>query len=251
MAPARRRRSPSTWTASARWPSPRGPPARACCTSRPTTCWTAPRGRRTARTPCRPRCRRTAPASSPARCSCSTPAAAWYGPRGCTTAASRGRSSRSWPSGPQPARARRRWPTRSASPPGWSRSPSGSSRSGSRRTPTERRPPACCTSPAPGAASRFDQARAVYALCGADPALVAPTTSAELGARAAAEGRAVAPTAAVLGARRHAVGGVRPRADARVGRDARRVAGGRPARTLSRRQAVGAGSSGTTTTAVP
>jgi dTDP-4-dehydrorhamnose reductase len=44
-----------------------------------------------------------------------------------------------------------------------------------------------------GAASRFDQARAVYTLCGADPDLVEATTSAELAARAAAEGRAVAP----------------------------------------------------------
>jgi len=44
-----------------------------------------------------------------------------------------------------------------------------------------------------GAASRIELARAVYARCGADPALVSPTTSAEVVARAAAEGRTVAP----------------------------------------------------------
>ena len=103
-----------------------------------------------------------------------------------------------------------------------------------------------------GAASRFDQARAVYALCGADPALVAPTTSAELGARAAAEGRAMAPRPpySVLADTRSAAYGLAPMPgwDAML---AASLAADRRTRTLSRRQAVGAGSSGTTTTAVP
>jgi dTDP-4-dehydrorhamnose reductase len=63
-----------------------------------------------------------------------------------------------------------------------------------------------------GAASRFDQARAVYTLCGADPGLVEAATSAELAGRAAAEGRTVAPRPAysVLADTRSAAYGLEP-----------------------------------------
>jgi dTDP-4-dehydrorhamnose reductase len=63
-----------------------------------------------------------------------------------------------------------------------------------------------------GAASRFDLARSVYTLCGADPGLVSRTTREETEARAATEGRTVAPRPAysVLADTRSAVYGLEP-----------------------------------------
>jgi dTDP-4-dehydrorhamnose reductase len=63
-----------------------------------------------------------------------------------------------------------------------------------------------------GAASRFEVARAVYTACGADPALVSPTTSADAVATAAAQGRTVAPRPAysVLADTRSAAYGLVP-----------------------------------------